>query len=186
MSARSIFSRRGLVSSGIAFTIATGGAVSAQAAMSPPSASTEAPFDLTVHDANGAPLRLSWLRGKPVVLIVEDDSCRQNAAFEAKLASLIETRSLGDKLAVVPVLDVSTSGSVAAARNAILQAEPLAGTRGYADWKGEARRSLGVAASESTVVLLDRAGKILWATAGALTPGTQDGLLDLIETTAEV
>ena len=67
------------------------------------------------------------------------------------------------------------------ARNAVHDEARRAGIEIYCDWKGELRRRLTLRPDLSTVILLNREGRVLFAHQGPVPPEEQDRLLALLK-----
>ncbi len=145
----------------------------------------DVPPDFVVHDVDDHPSKLSLLRaGKPSLIVYEDkDGGGQNKPFLERLSKLRGADARFAKVLVVAVADVSSwdfwpaKGFV---KDALRAEGKKAGTRVWADWSGAGRKALAAHASVSNLVLVDGKGKVVWASAGALTKAQQQRLLDVI------
>jgi hypothetical protein len=146
------------------------------------------PPDFVVQDLDDKPLKLSSLRGKPVLVFHEDkDAIDQNATFKSRLSLFVKANSLGAKVSFLPVADVAAWSFWPAkgiVKGELRSAAQKAGTALYADWTAQARQKLGAVSGQSNVVLLDRTGNVLWASSGALSTQKQDKLLDILKAAA--
>ena len=144
--------------------------------------------NVRVEDADGALLELRTLGERPVLIVYEDKgSAQQNEPLKRDLARSAEGDRYRGKLALVAVADVSgydfwpVRGIV---KDAIRSESRKHNTVIYCDWSGAFRRALGLNKDASNVVLLDRAGRVLFARAGTLSPAEREALLTLLRTLA--
>ena len=154
----------------------------ASALLSPGSA----PKDFAVLDADDKPSKLSALRaGRPALVFYEDkEAGEQNERFKQRLGKLREKSAAERKVAVVAIADVGAYDYWPAkgfVKDALRGASKKSGLTVWADWSTAGRASLGAAAHQSNVVLLDGAGKVLWSSAGALSPAQESDLLHRVE-----
>lgn len=146
------------------------------------------PPDFVVQDLDDKPLKLSSLRGKPVLVFHEDkDAIDQNSTFKSRLSLFVKANSLGAKVSFLPVADVAAWSFWPAkgiVKGELKSAAQKAGTTLYADWTAQAREKLGAVSGQSNLVLLDRAGNVLWASSGVLSTARQDKLLEILKAAA--
>lgn len=143
--------------------------------------------DFTVHDADDKAFALSALRaGKAALIVFEDkDAGGQNKAFKERFGALQKT--LGGKVVLLPVADVSSWNFFPAkgfVKDALRDAGKKNGITVYADWSGKGKIALSAHANLSNLVLVDKAGKVLWASAGQLNKSQEDKLLELVKAAA--
>src|SRR6185312_393937 len=138
----------------------------------------------TVVDADGHPLALRGLAGKPILIFYEDrGSATQNQALKDDLAKLARGDRYRLSVALVPVADVSSYDFWPArgfVKDAIRETSRKAGTTIYCDWNGSFGRALSATKKASNVVLASRSGKILFARAGALSEPDRARVLSLL------
>jgi predicted transcriptional regulator len=107
----------------------------------------------------------SELRGKVAVFFYEDrHSTETNALLKKALRrAALEDRSFGERLAVVPIANVSGYDFWPAryfARNAVKKMARRHDLEIWLDWKGALQPMLGLRDDTSNVVVLDRAGRL--------------------------
>lgn len=144
------------------------------------------PADFTVHDHSGKAAKFSALRtGHPTIVFYEDkDGGKQNERFKQRLGKLQGKSASAKKVKVVAIADVHSWNFFPAkgfVNNALESAGKKAGITVWADWSGAGRASLSASSDVSNVVMLDAAGKVVWASAGRLTPVQEDDLLNRVE-----
>lgn len=123
--------------------------------------------DGRVEDVDGRELKLASLRGQTVVVVYEHkDAGQLNEAFKADLAKLPAGAAF-----VAPVADVSDYDSWPAkgfAKDAIRAASKKAGVTIWCDWKGSFREALHLPKGSSSVIVIGKTGKVLFAVDGQL------------------
>lgn len=145
----------------------------------------DVPPDFVVHDPDDHATALSAVRaGKPALIVYEDkDGGGQNKGFLERLGKLRDKDPAYKKPLVLAVADVSSwdfwpaKGFV---KDALRKEGQKAGIIVWADWSGAGRKGLAAHPNKSNLVLVDAKGKVVWASAGALTKEQQDQLLDRI------
>ncbi len=145
-----------------------------------------APKDFAVADPDDKPARLSTLRGgKPALVFYEDkDGGAQNDRFKQRLGKLRSASPAAQKVKLIAVADVGDYNYWPAkgyVKDALRASGKKAGLTVWADWSTDGRKSLAAHAAQSNLVLLDAAGKVLWSSAGALTPAQENDLLARVE-----
>lgn len=144
------------------------------------------PADFTVQDPDEKPSKLSALRaGKPVLVFYEDkDGGGQNDRFKQRLGKLREKSAAAKKVGLVAIADVGSWNFWPAkgfVKDALRDAGKKAGITVWADWTTDGRKILGAHTNQSNVLLLDASGKVLWSSAGALSPAQENDLLTRVE-----
>lgn len=141
-----------------------------------------------IEDADGGLLELRGLGQRPVLIVYEDNhSAQQNEQFKRDLARSAEGDRYRHKLTLVAVADVSgydfwpVRGIV---KDAIRSESRKHNTVIYCDWSGGFRRALGLNKGASNVVLLDRAGRVLFARAGTLSAPEREALMAMLRAEA--
>lgn len=164
--------------------VLAGAAVAPAPADALPNVGSVAPSSLRVVDAYDRALDLKTLANRPILIIYEDkDSATVNQALKDELAKLAKGDKYKKAIALVPVADVSgydfwpARGFV---KDAIRDESKKAGATIYCDWSGSFRRILGLRSGTSSVVLVDRDGKIVFAKDGALDAGDRKRLVDML------
>lgn len=144
----------------------------------------EAAKDARVVDADDRSQRVHALRGKPVLIVYEDqDSSQLNNELKADLAKLAKGGKYQRSIALMPVADVSAydfwpvKGFV---KDAIRDESKKVGATIYCDWDASFRKTYGLKKGTSSVVLVGRDGKVLFAGQGALGAGSRRELLRLL------
>ena len=99
-----------------------------------------------VEDVDGKELKLSSLRGSPVVIVYEDrDTSADNAAFKEDLSRATRDAEVKKALVVTPVADVSEYNSWPAkgfVKDAIREQSKQLGTTIWCDWDASFRSAL--------------------------------------------
>lgn len=156
----------------LALCLLVASSVAAQAPR-PPAGRQPLP-DLELEGTSGASHRLTDYVGHVLVLIYEDrHSTHQNAELKLAMRERAEQTDLGDKVTFVPIADLDGYGFFAVrpfARNAVRNLAEKFGIEILLDWSGEIARALGLAAEQSNVLILDRAGRVVFRSSGALGP----------------
>jgi hypothetical protein len=140
--------------------------------------------DARVVDADDRVTRVHSLRGKPVLIVYEDkDSSHLNNELKADLARLAKGGKYQSSIALLPVADVSAydfwpvKGFV---KDAIRDESKKVGATIYCDWNGAFRKTYGLPEGTSSIVLLGRDGKVLFAGQGALPSASRREVLRLL------
>lgn len=161
---------------------------SAPAAQALPSAGERAP-DARVEDADGRALQLRALKGKPVLIVYEDkDSSAQNQGLKDDLAKLAKGDRYRRTIALAAIADVSSydfwpvKGFV---KDAIREESRKIGATIYCDWDGTFRSTYRLRRGISNIILIGKAGEVLFAAEGALKPDAQRNLLALLRKEVE-
>jgi len=149
----------------------------------PPIGSTEP--DLYLSPVDGDPVMLSSSLGRPTLIFYESKESRsQNWPFKKKLKDLVaETSSYRERVALFPIVDLEgydfwpVRGFAA---DAVRAEAKRIGWPIYCDWKGNLRRALDAQSDLSTIILIDRAGKVIFASEGPLAEEDQQRILDLL------
>jgi hypothetical protein len=125
--------------------------------------------------------------GLPTLIFYESrDSKQQNQELKRKLKRLVDSVG-GDyrgHLQLFPIANLEGLDFWPVrnfAQNAVRSESRRIGTEIYCDWNGELREKLQLKPNLSSVILLDRRGKVIFAAEGVLGPSEQKRLLDLLE-----
>lgn len=158
------------VGSAIACAIlATGFAVKSAFALVPIGAKLPG---IVVEDAWERPLDLRTLRGKPVVVVVENkDAKTQNLALKRELAKRVQAGKALRDVRVIAIADLRGYGGWPIrgfARDAVRKESSRIGAPIYCDFSGAAVTTFDANTGASNVVIFDRAGKAVWASSGPL------------------
>lgn len=164
---------------------ALGGEAPAEAA---PAVGTARPA-ARVHDAEDRPFELQGVRGKPILVLYEDkDSAKLNLALKDDLARLARGDRYRNSVALVPVADVErydywpVRGFV---KDAIRDESKKIGATIYCDWDGSFRRATQLAKNTSSVMLIGRDGRVLFAWEGLVPKDERDRLLGMLRAEIE-
>ncbi len=142
-----------------------------------------------VADADGHVLDLRAVNGRPTLVLYEDkESSGMNVAFKADLARLAKGDRYRDAVALVPVADVQgydywpVRGFV---KDAIRGESKKVGATIYCDWDGSFQRAAGFRRGTSSVMLIGRNARILFASEGPLNAAQRETVIGLLRTELE-
>ena len=142
-----------------------------------------------VHDADDHTLDLRSINGKPILVLYEDkDSAKLNEPLKLELARLAKGDRYRTAVALVPVADVQSfdfwpvRGFV---KDAIRGESKKQGATIYCDWDGNLQRAAGFKRGTSSVMLIGRDARVLFAHEGALPPDQRDRLISLLRSEVE-
>ena len=168
-----------------AFAISVSGSTLAGAL---PSVGADAPSG-KVEDADGKQLDTKTIKGKPLLIVYEDrDAATQNDALKKELGVLAKGDKYKSKIALAAVADVSAfdfwpvKGFV---KDAIREESKKAGTTIYCDWTGSFRKAFKITKGKSSVLLVGKDGKVLFAGEGTLSAEDRKKLLALLKAQVE-
>jgi len=137
-----------------------------------------------VVDADDRELDLRAINGKPILVLYEDkDSSSLNAAFKDDLSRLAKGDRYKDAVALVPVADVQgfdfwpVRGFV---KDAIRSESKKVGATIFCDWDGSFQRAASFRRGTSSVMLIGRDARVLFAAEGALTTDQRKRVIDLL------
>jgi hypothetical protein len=137
-----------------------------------------------VVDADNRGLDLRAINGKPILVLYEDQgSAKMNDALKADLSRLARGDRYRNAVALVPVADVQgydfwpARGFV---KDAIRDESKKAGATIYCDWDGTFQRAAGFRRGTSSVMLVGRNARVLFASEGALTREQREQLIGLL------
>ncbi len=141
--------------------------------------------DLRLRPVDGDAVMLASSLGRPTLVFYESKGSRsQNWPFKKKLKDLVqETSSYRERVALFPIVDLEgydfwpVHGLAA---DAVRAEAKRSGWPIYCDWNGDLRRALDVRSEMSTVILIDRSGKVLFAAEGPLDEDKQEEILELL------
>jgi len=143
----------------------------------------------SVMDADDRTLDLRSINGKPILVLYEDkDSATMNAPLKADLARLAKGDRYKNAVALVPVADVQgfdfwpIRGFV---KDSIRSESKKVGATIYCDWDGAFQRAAKLKRGTSSVVLIGRNARVLFAVEGALTKEQRDQLIELLRVQVE-
>lgn len=142
-----------------------------------------------VVDANGRVLDLGAVQGRPALVVYEDkESATLNTQLKAELSRLARGDRYRSAVVLVPVADVRdydfwpVRGFV---KDAIRSESKKIGATIYCDWDGSFGRALGIQHGTSTVILVGKSGRVLFAQEGKISPADTKRLLDLLRAEIE-
>lgn len=142
-----------------------------------------------VVDADDRDLDLRSVNGRPILIVYEDkESSKMNASLKDDLSRLARGDRYKNAVALVPVADVQgydywpVRGFV---KDAIRDESKKIGATIYCDWDGSFRRSVGLRRGTSSVVLVGRDARVLFASEGALSKPERQRLLELLRAELE-
>jgi hypothetical protein len=142
-----------------------------------------------VHDADDRTLDLRSINGKPILVLYEDkDSAKVNEALKTDLSRLAKGDRYRTAVALVPVADVQSfdfwpvRGFV---KDAIRSESKKQGATIYCDWDGSLQRAAGFKRGTSSVMLIGRDARVLFAHEGALPAEQRERLISLLRAEVE-
>lgn len=142
-----------------------------------------------VVDAEGRGLDLRAVKGKPTLLVYEDqEATKQNVELKTQLAKLAAGERYRAAIALVAVADVEgydywpARGFV---KSAIRAESKKLGNTIYVDWTGAVRKASGFSKGKSTILLVGTDGKVLFSHEGKLPPAEREKLLTLLRSQVE-
>lgn len=140
-------------------------------------------------DAEGRPIDVGAILGRPILVVYEDkESATLNAQLKSDLSALARGDRYRNAVALVPVANVEAydywpvRGFV---KDAIKDESRKIGATIFCDWDGGFRRSFGLAGNTSSVVLVGREGRVLFAWEGAVPKVERERLLSLLRAEVE-
>ncbi len=149
----------------------------------PPVGATRA--DVTMEDSWERTEILSQYDGKPMLVLYEDrGSGQQNAEFKKELADVAQDGRYKGIVTFVPVADTSSYDYWPVrgfARRSVQKQSLATHTNIMCDWKGAIREALQLTRDTSNVVLYDKAGKVVFAHAGAMSAEQRATLFALLK-----
>lgn len=154
------------------------------AAMALPTVGDDAP-NAKIEDADGKALETKTLKGKPVLIVYEDkDASTQNTALKKELSELAKGDKYKSKVALAAVADVSSYDFWPArgfVKDAIREESKKQGTTIYCDWTASFRKAFKLTKGKSSIVLVGKDGKVLFAGEGALSEADRKKLVGLLK-----
>jgi len=135
-------------------------------------------------DANDRAFDLRSINGRPILIVYEDkDSATLNQPLKEELASLARGDKYRESIALVPVANVEgydywpIRGFV---KSSIRHESEKFGTTIYCDWDGSFRKAVGVRANTSSIVLIGKNARILFAFEGAMPKSERTRLVQML------
>lgn len=142
-----------------------------------------------VADADDRTLDLRAINGKPILVLYEDkDSAKMNEAFKADLSRLARGDRYRGAVALVPVADVQgfdfwpARGFV---KDAIRSESKKIGATIYCDFDGAFQRAAGFRRGTSSVMLVGRNARVLFASEGPLGREQRERVISLLKAEVE-
>jgi hypothetical protein len=137
-----------------------------------------------LENADGKTLQMKVWKGKPILIVYEDkDSASQNMVLKDELSKLAKGDRYKATVALAAVADVSSydfwpvKGFV---KDAIRDESKKAGTTIYCDWTGAFRDAYQIKRGSSTVILVGKDGRVLFAAQGTVPAAGRTKLLTLL------
>jgi hypothetical protein len=137
-----------------------------------------------LENADGGAREIKGWKGKPILIVYEDkDSATQNKTLKDELAKLAKGDRYKATVALAAVADVSSydfwpvKGFV---KDAIRDESKKAGTTIYCDWTGAFREAYQIKRGSSSVILVGKEGRVLFAAQGPVSSADRTRLLGLL------
>lgn len=138
----------------------------------------------TLEDADGRVRDLGAFRGRPILIVYEDrDSAQQNVQLKKELAELARGDRYRARVALAAVADVSAwdfwpaKGFV---KDAIRDESKKQGTTIYCDWTGAFRKAYQLRRGVSSVLLVGKDGRVVFAAEGTVPAEQRRRLIQLL------
>ncbi|RYE89125.1 MAG: hypothetical protein EOO75_12355 [Myxococcales bacterium] len=145
--------------------------------------------NVKLEDADGKVTLMETMLGKPILIVYEDkDSGKVNQAFKDELSKLAKGDKYKSAVALAAVADVTAynywpvKGFV---KDSIRKESRKIGTTIFCDWDGHVRVSYAFTKGVSSVVLLNRQGKVVFAAEGKLSEADRKRAIDLLRAEVE-
>ncbi len=142
-----------------------------------------------VEDADGKAIETKALKGKPLLIVYEDrDSATQNEKLKKELGELAKGDKYKSKVALAAVADVSSYDFWPAkgfVKDAIREESKKQGTTIYCDWNASFRKAFKLSKGKSSIVLVGKDGKVLFAGEGSLSEADRKKVLALLKSQVE-
>lgn len=140
-------------------------------------------------DADDRAFDLRSINGRPILIVYEDkDSSSLNQSLKNELAVLARGDKYRSSVALVPVANVEgydywpIRGFV---KSSIRSESSKFGTTIYCDWDGSFRSAIGLRNNTSSVVLIGKNARILFAYEGAMPKNERARLIGLLRDEVE-
>lgn len=171
-----------------AAAIAAGVSGASMTALGLPPVGKDAPNG-KAEDADGKAIETKNLKGKPVLIVYEDrDSAKQNEKLKKELSDLAKGDKYKSSVALAAVADVSSYDFWPAkgfVKDAIREESKKAGTTIYCDWNASFRKAFKLTKGKSSIVLVGKDGKVLFAGEGSLSESDRKKVLALLKAQVE-
>lgn len=173
------FRRLGLLAAGLVALACSGVPAAALPAVD------KVPADVTVEDADDRRMKISELKGRPVIVFYEDkDSGAVNQKLKEELGRwTTKDPELKAALVVAPIADVSEFNGWPAkgfAKDAIREESKKSGVTIWCDWDASFRKVYELRKGTSNVIVLGREGTVRFAAEGALTESQRKTVESLV------
>jgi predicted transcriptional regulator len=144
--------------------------------------------DTELEGTGGGTHRLADYLGRVLVVFYEDrNSSRQNAKLKEDMRERAQHTDLAKKVTFLPIADLDGYGFFAVkpfARSAVRSMAEKFGIEILMDWSGDLVQALGLAPEKSNVLILDRAGRVVYRATGALGPEDRDRFFHALDSAA--
>ncbi|MCS6900864.1 MAG: glycosyltransferase [Polyangiaceae bacterium] len=145
--------------------------------------------NVDLEDADGKVIKLETLVGKPILIVYEDkDSTKMNQSFKDELSKLAKGDKYKDKVALAAVADLTAynywpiKGFV---KDSIREESKKLGTTIFCDWTGHVQVSYAFRKKTSSVVLLNKQGRVIFASEGKMSAEQRKQVIDLLRAEVE-
>ena len=140
------------------------------------------PASFVVKDLNDRELTLATLvnAAPALILYVDKEGAAQNKRLEARLQKLRAEEPAFAALRYVPIVDMSKYNGWPErgfAKSALRDEQKTYAYKLYADWDGAGHAKLSTVEHASNLIVLDKQGRVAWASAGQLSPTQEDALI---------
>jgi hypothetical protein len=140
--------------------------------------------NVKLEDADGNPLEIKALRGKPVVIIYDDrTSAPTSEAFRKEFIRMLKSTPLGSEVQLLLVANVSAydfwpaRGTV---EDAVRKETKKQGTKVYCDWSGGLRSAFKLKNEVTNVVMVGKDGRVAFALEGVPAGKEQQRLVEML------
>lgn len=149
------------------------------------------PKTFEVSDTNDRSYRFDRLAagGATLVMYVDKQGSEQNGRILERLQRMRQTDASLRSVKFVPIIDVAQYNGWpkrAFAKKALREEAKRKGVTIYADWEAAGRSVLAAESGRSNLFLLDKDGRLVWASAGQLAPAQEDDLINRLHAVASV
>ena len=145
--------------------------------------------NVRLEDVDGRARELSAFKGKPVLIFHEDrESAAQNQPLKEALSKLTKGERFRSALVLAAIADVSAYDYWPArgfVKDAIREESRKHGTTIYCDWTGAFRGAYRLKSGLSSVLLVGRDGRVLFAAEGAVSEAERKRLVELLKAQVE-
>ncbi|MCU0654612.1 MAG: glycosyltransferase [Polyangiaceae bacterium] len=145
--------------------------------------------NVNLEDADGKIVKMESLVGKPILIVYEDkESTKMNQSFKDELSKLAKGDKYRDKVALAAVADVTAynywpvKGFV---KDSIREESKKLGTPIFCDWDGHVRVSFTFRKKTSSIVLLNKQGRVIFAAEGKLSSEQRQKAVELLKAEVE-